>query len=64
MFPGAEEEVRQEGNECGYKRHQRNPGEDRNLLFLDSSCDIEDFGEILSLGKPEKGHTNSFLIIY
>lgn len=61
MFPGAEE-VGREGNECGYKRHQRNPGEDRDLLFLDSSCDVEEFGEMLPLGKPGKGHMSSFLI--
>lgn len=64
MFPGAEEEVRQEGSECVYKRHQRNPGEDRKLLFLDPSCDLQDFSKMLPLGKPEKGRMSSFLITY
>lgn len=34
----------------------RNPGEDRNLLLLDPSCDVGWFGKMLTLGKQGKGH--------
>jgi len=64
VFPGAKEEVRQEGNERGYKWYQWDPCEDRNQLLLDPSRDVGESGEMLPLGKQGKGHMSCFLINY